>query len=123
MDGCRPKFLALDDIFFLHPVEVGALLRFEAQIDYALGPPNKTYSVSVSAIVRPPTGPNHELGAERVTNTFHFTFYTDEPERLPRVYPRTYDDAIKHLEAARRMAVGRALAMRRKAEGIKPRFE
>lgn len=121
--GVVPKFLALDDIFFLHPVEVGSILRFEAQVDYSMGPPSKTFAVSVKAIVRPAIGAEYALGEEKVTNTFHFTFYCDQPASLPKVYPRTYEDAMKWIDAARRHEAGRLLAERRKAEGgIRPRF-
>jgi acyl-CoA hydrolase len=52
LTGVLPKFLALDDVTFLQPVETGALLRFDARVTYARG---KTYGVSVSARMQSPT--------------------------------------------------------------------
>lgn len=122
--GALPKFLALDDITFQHPVEVGSMVRFDARVTYALGPPSKTYGVSVTTTMsRPHEADNSELRAGIQTNTFFFVFYTPEPERLPRVYPRSYGEAMQWIESHRRMEVGRALAERRKADGIAPRFE
>jgi acyl-coenzyme A thioesterase 9 len=116
-----PKFLALDDTTFLHPVEVGSLLRFEAHIDFSLGCPHKTYMVSVEAFMRTMNA-SGMLEPEKLTNTFHFTFYCDNPAVLPRVYPRTYEDAMRFIEAGRRMNLGRALADKRKVEGVRSRF-
>ena len=122
--GTLPKFLALDDISFDHPVEVGSLVRFDARLDYSLGAGTKTYGVSVSATMsRPHEAADAELQRGRLTNTFHFVFYTDEPERLPRVYPRSYVEAMQWIEAHRRMELGRTLAERRKAEGARVRFD
>lgn len=121
--GALPKFLALDDITFQHPVEVGSMVRFDARLTYAMGAPTKTYGVSVSTTMsRPHESDNPELRAGILTNTFHFVFYTPEPERLPRVYPRTYGEAMQWIEAHRRMETGRSLAERRKVEGITARF-
>lgn len=119
--GVLPKFLSLDDVTFLLPVDVGSLMRFDAQIDYATGPPAKTYHVSVHAYIRP-TDAAGNLQAERLTNSFHFTFYCDDPARVPRVFPRTYEDAMRYVEAARRMKYGQALAEARKVTGTKLRF-
>lgn len=155
--GVLPKFLALDDITFLAPVETGTLLRFDAQCNYARGTPNKTYSVSVSAHMQVPTRASVEqqraasssaaapapapvgstagttaaaaptptgLADTRLTNEFNFVFYCDEQEAVPRVYPRTYAEAMSYIHAYRRQRVGQALAERRKASGAcRVRFE
>ena len=47
--GELPKFLALDDVVFLAPVETGALLTFEAHVSYARGAPSRAYAVTVEA--------------------------------------------------------------------------
>jgi len=49
LTGALPRFLAMDDVTFLAPVETGALLSFEARCTYAEGSPSRTYSVSVEA--------------------------------------------------------------------------
>jgi acyl-coenzyme A thioesterase 9 len=123
--GALPKFLALDDISFDHPVEVGTLVRFDARLDYSLGAGSKTYGVSVSTTMsRPHEAADAELRRGRLTNTFHFCFHVgDDIAVLPRVYPRTYAEAMQWIEAHRRMEVGRSLAERRKVEGARARFE
>jgi hypothetical protein len=52
--GSLPKFLALDDVSFNHPVEVGTLVEFDAHVSYARGPGHKTYGVSVAAYTSRP---------------------------------------------------------------------
>ena len=91
---------------------------------HALGPPNKTFIVSVSATMsRPYERDNKVLRSGLLTNTFAFTFYTDSPQSLPRVYPRTYGEAMQLIESHRRYQLGKALAEKRKAEPVKVRFE
>lgn len=149
----QPKFLAMSDVVFLLPVEVGHMLTFDAEVDYAPGPGSKTYGVSVTATMRNPSSHVPELeataaaggdgkprldggnsapepaaaaasaGNATITNTFHFTFYSDRPASTPRVYPRTYEDAMRYIEGSRRSAYGSELAARRKAHGVGLRFE
>jgi acyl-coenzyme A thioesterase 9 len=122
--GALPKFLALDDISFQHPVEVGTLVRFDARLSHALGPPHKTYVVSVTATMsRPHEAADARLRSGLTTNTFEFTFYCD-PDRIPRVYPRTYGEAMQFIQSHRRFRVGQALAeARRAAGGVALRFD
>lgn len=153
MTGCQPKFLALDDVSFLAPVEVGTLLRLDAQCNYAHGPPHKTYSITVSATMQTPgraisnhvarrdavakglrvqsaDAPNKDTSTEgtaanepgsvvdtQLTNLFHFTFYSEEASAVPRIYPRTYGDAMSWIGAHRRSLLGRELAEHRKQSG------
>lgn len=127
--GVPPRFLALDDTIFMHPVEVGTVLTLEAWIDHALGAGSKTYSVMVTARMRNPTAAAAGASTGRVpdpgtvTNTFSFTFYCSDPSRTPRLFPRSYEDAMRYIEAARRAEYGTKLAERRKAEGVTLRFE
>jgi acyl-coenzyme A thioesterase 9 len=143
LTGTLPKFLALDDVSFLHPVDTGTLLRFDARCTYARGGPlSKTYSVSVSAHMETPTkgmGQGRQLGAgaearggstaasssssssgaaaTRLTNEFNFVFHCDDPSSIPRVYPRSYADAMEYIAAHRRVVVGESLAEgRRRAD-------
>jgi len=117
--GVPPKFLALDDVTFLAPVEVGAILRLDARVTYSLGAPHRTYQVGVTAAMATP-GRALAGGAGRdsmATNEFSFTFHTGDAAPLPRVYPRSYADAMLWIAASRRANVGRALADARKAGG------
>lgn len=119
--GASPRFLALDDVTFLAPVEVGALLRLEARVAYSLGAPHRTYVVVVTAAMATP-GRALAGGDGRdsmATNEFSFTFHTgDDPGTvLPRVFPHSYADAMGWIAASRRANVGRALAEARRAGG------
>ena len=116
LTGVPPKFLSLDGVAFLLPVEVGRLLTFEAFVDYARDD-GRTYSVAVTAKMREPG----VAGGEAVTtNTFYFTFYSDKP--APRLRLESYDDAMRFIEGGRRANVGRALAESRAASGVALRF-
>ncbi|SGY67461.1 BQ5605_C004g02777 [Microbotryum silenes-dioicae] len=81
-------FIALDEIRFALPVEIGT---------------HKSFHVSVEAATT-----DFFTGERRVTNTFHFTFASDRP--LARhVLPKTYLDAISWLDAQRRREEGIAV--------------
>ncbi len=140
--GVLPKFLALDDVTFLSPVETGTLLTFEARVTYARGHPNKTYSISVAAFMETPGNNNtsttvsssiggnnnnpqqQQQQKRQLTNEFNFVFYCDEGVApVPRIYPRTYAEAMDYIHAYRRQRIGQKLAEDRKTEGTKVRFE
>jgi acyl-coenzyme A thioesterase 9 len=132
--GSLPKFLSLDATEFLYPVEIGQILTFDAVTVYSPGPSSKVYSVEVTAKMLNPntsgglTARANGKGAGTdkdggVTNTFAFTFHSDEPDKTPRLLPRTYSDAMKFLEAQRRVTYGSKLADARKASGsLQSRF-
>ena len=126
--GVAPHFLSLDSTDFLLPVEVGYILSFEATTTYSPGPAAKTYCVEVSAKMLSPAaaggltaqnsqGVNAPSPEGVVTNSFAFTFYCDNPSKMPRLLPRYYADAMRFLEAERRVAYGGRLADQRKASG------
>lgn len=172
LTGRRPAFLALDDITFLAPVEVGTLLKLEAKCTHTPEFPRKTYMVSVTATMqtpgvnienlnkkRPPSknrtpqdttttadasasperqeadsAPSSEssnpnlkpatapvpaasgvYADSRLTNEFNFVFHCDRPELIPRVFPRTYDDAMEWINAHRRLTHGAKAAEERRA--------
>lgn len=136
LTGDLPRFLAMDDVSFLAPVETGALLTFDARCTYAQGPPSNVYSVSVSAKMSVPDRLSAALhhGAvdtkimqqqsqlqnlppsaqQQLTNTFNFVFYGDEANSVPRVYPKAYTDAMAYIEAHRRTLLSEQLASGRK---------
>jgi len=131
--GQTVKFLALDDIAFHRPVDVGTLLTFRASLSFTAPKPSKTFSVSVVAMMEHPTPETHgakvvggggggSSESSVVTNTFHFTFYVDDPDAVPDVYPRTYEDAMAWIEASRRYRFGKLLAERRKSASVALRF-
>ncbi|KAI8927922.1 HotDog domain-containing protein [Entophlyctis helioformis] len=91
-------FVALDDITFRLPVNIGSLLCLRSQVVYSLGPPSKSMQVSVVAdVINPLHGPGRET-----TNTFHFTFAAPKSDSVPRVVPQTYDESMQFIEGRRR---------------------
>ncbi|KAG8009651.1 Acyl-coenzyme A thioesterase 10, partial [Nibea albiflora] len=67
--GCRPSLLAVDDILFQKPVEIGSLLLLSSQVCYTQG---KHIQVRVHSEVFDPLTRQHNT-----TNVFHFTFVSD----------------------------------------------
>jgi len=116
LSGSAPKFLSLDGVDFLHPVEVGRMLTFDAVVDY-VREDGRTYSVAVTARMREPGAVG---GEPRVTNTFFFSFLSDLP--APRLRLERYEDALRFIAGERRAAAGRALAAERAAAGVALRF-
>ncbi|GBB84858.1 hypothetical protein RclHR1_11430006 [Rhizophagus clarus] len=98
----RPKFLALDEISFRKPVQIGSILCMFSQIVYAPGSPHKSFQVAVTADVL-----DIEREKRETTNIFHFTFICDNPAiEVRRVMPKTYDELMKYIEGRRRRRVG-----------------
>uniref|UniRef100_A0AAX7SD29 HotDog ACOT-type domain-containing protein n=1 Tax=Astatotilapia calliptera TaxID=8154 RepID=A0AAX7SD29_ASTCA len=78
--GCRPSLVAVDDILFQKPVEIGSLLMLSSQVCYTQG----TYvQVRVHSEVFDPLTRQHNT-----TNIFHFTFTSDRD--VPNIMPKTY---------------------------------
>ncbi|GAA6010846.1 hypothetical protein JCM11491_004563 [Sporobolomyces phaffii] len=94
-------FVALDELQFRQPVEVGALLVLDSRVTFSpLVGEHKSFHVSVEAATV-----DLYTGEKRITNTFHWTFSSDKAlER--QVLPRTYRQAMQWLDAQRRRAVG-----------------
>ncbi|EGD76244.1 hypothetical protein PTSG_11662 [Salpingoeca rosetta] len=97
----HPFLLAVDDISFQHPVEIGSLLTFSSMITYAPGNDSRALQVDVRAEVISPT-----TGQSKVTNTFHFTFSAPHPT-VPTVLPRTYEESMWYLDGRRRFLKSR----------------
>ncbi|GAA5850806.1 hypothetical protein JCM8547_009093 [Rhodosporidiobolus lusitaniae] len=88
-------FVALDELQFRQPVEIGSLLLLDSKITFS---PMKGEHHSFSCSVE----------AATVDLTFHFTFSADSPlER--HVLPRSYRQAVSWLDAQRRRKVGIAI--------------
>ncbi|GAA5967819.1 hypothetical protein JCM3765_001892 [Sporobolomyces pararoseus] len=94
-------FVALDELQFAQPVEVGSLLVLDSRVTFSpMVGEHKSFHVSVEAA----TVDLHS-GKKLITNTFHFTFSSDKPlER--HVLPRTYRQAMQWLDAQRRRKLG-----------------
>ncbi|XP_067849536.1 acyl-coenzyme A thioesterase 9, mitochondrial-like [Heptranchias perlo] len=78
--GSRPYVIAVDDIIFQKPVEIGSLLYLSSQICYT----EKNYiQVRVHSEVVDPLTKEHST-----TNIFHFTF--DSEKEMMQIIPKTY---------------------------------
>jgi acyl-coenzyme A thioesterase 9 len=98
----KPRFVELSEITFKEPVQIGSVLEFNSQIVYNEG---KYFSVLVIANVI-----NPKTGEKKNTNTFHYTFQANltlpengEAQPLRKILPKTYEEAMKYLDAKRRL--------------------
>jgi len=91
----QPYFVSLDDVAFHKPVEIGDILSLKAHAIYST---EKSVLVEVTAeVVHPAVGDRH------LTNVFYFTFnFYKATSELPRVIPKTYEEAVKYLEGMRK---------------------
>ncbi|KAJ3298667.1 Acyl-coenzyme A thioesterase 9, mitochondrial [Rhizoclosmatium sp. JEL0117] len=94
----RPlSFLALDDISFKMPVEVGSILDLTSQIVYTHQ--DKMVIKVVAHVVS-------SEGTKETSNEFWFTFQTvgkgGADEEFKRVLPRSYNECMLYLEGRRR---------------------
>ncbi|GLT48939.1 hypothetical protein SLA2020_225270 [Shorea laevis] len=98
--GAAPRFLEVDHVDFLKPVDVGNFLRLKSCVLYTQleDPARPLINVEVIAHVTRP-----ELRSSEVSNKFYFTF-TIRPEamkdglRLRNVVPATEEEARRVLE-------------------------
>ncbi|KAG7524606.1 hypothetical protein JOB18_014388 [Solea senegalensis] len=89
--GCRPNLVAVDDILFQRPVEIGSLLLLSSQVCYT----QENYiQVRVHSEVFDPLTRQHNT-----TNVFHFTFKSDRD--VPNITPRTYGESMLYLDGKR----------------------
>ncbi|KAF4797865.1 Acyl-coenzyme A thioesterase 9, mitochondrial [Turdus rufiventris] len=78
--GSRPFIVSVDDIMFQKPVEIGSLLLLSAQVCYT----EKNYiQIRVHSEVY-----NANTKEHHTTNTFHFTFISEN--EVPQIVPKTY---------------------------------
>ncbi|CAB1349878.1 unnamed protein product [Coregonus sp. 'balchen'] len=89
--GCRPNLVAVDDILFQKPVEIGSLLLLSSQVCYTEG---KYIQVRVHTEVLDPLTRQHNT-----TNVFHFTFVTDKD--VPNIVPQSYGESMLYLDGKR----------------------
>ena len=84
----EPAFSNCDQVSFLQPVQIGAIVKLQATVVFAEG---KRVRVRVEAQdLKTKTGP---------TNEFHFTFTLQR--EAPNVVPRTYEEGLYFLEGQR----------------------
>ncbi|XP_066555260.1 acyl-coenzyme A thioesterase 9, mitochondrial isoform X2 [Amia ocellicauda] len=89
--GSRPYLVAVDDILFQKPVEVGSLLLLSSQVCYT----EETYiQVRVHTEVFDAMTRQHNT-----TNVFHFTFCSQE--EVPQVVPKSYGESMLYLDGKR----------------------
>ncbi|XP_063729972.1 acyl-CoA thioesterase 9, tandem duplicate 1 isoform X2 [Eleginops maclovinus] len=89
--GCRPSLVAVDDILFQKPVEIGSLLLLSSQVCYTQG---NHIQVRVHSEVFDPLTRQHNT-----TNVFHFTFISDRD--VPNIIPMTYGESMLYLDGKR----------------------
>ncbi|KAI9342668.1 HotDog domain-containing protein [Obelidium mucronatum] len=101
----RPlQFLALDDITFRKPVEIGAVLDLSAQAVYATAEGKVVVKVSAHVVRIVEEG-------RFLSNEFWFTFQTVGPsDTMNRVLPKSYDECMLYLEGKRRLEGGKTSA-------------
>ncbi|XP_041439509.1 acyl-coenzyme A thioesterase 9, mitochondrial isoform X1 [Xenopus laevis] len=89
--GSRPYVVAVDDIMFQRPVEIGSLLFLSAQVCYT---ESKYIQVRVHSEVSDPITREHHT-----TNIFHFTFMSDK--EVLHIVPQTYGESMLYLDGKR----------------------
>jgi len=96
--GTRPHFIELDKVLFQRPVDIGDLVRLQAQVTYATVEPTPLVHVEVTAVIVRP-----EKREAVVSNVFNFTYgvnlHLEEHNRtIKSIVAATREEALKHLE-------------------------
>ncbi|XP_073421912.1 acyl-coenzyme A thioesterase 9, mitochondrial isoform X1 [Dendrobates tinctorius] len=89
--GSRPYIVAVDDIMFQRPVEIGSLLFLSSQVCYT---ENNYIQIRVHSEVSDPITREHHT-----TNIFHFTFMSEK--EMPQIVPQTYGQSMLYLDGKR----------------------
>lgn len=89
--GSQPFVVAVDDIMFQKPVEIGSLLFLSSQVCFTQ---DKYIQVRVHSEVASLNNKEHTT-----TNVFHFTFMSEK--NVPLVFPRTYGESMLYLDGQR----------------------
>ncbi|XP_048348723.1 acyl-coenzyme A thioesterase 9, mitochondrial isoform X1 [Sphaerodactylus townsendi] len=87
----RPYVMAVDDIMFQRPVEIGSLLFFSSQVCYT---EENFIQVRVHSEVY-----NSDTREHHTTNVFHFTFMSEN--QIPQIVPKTYGESMLYLDGKR----------------------
>uniref|UniRef100_A0A8C5Z713 Acyl-CoA thioesterase 9 n=1 Tax=Marmota marmota marmota TaxID=9994 RepID=A0A8C5Z713_MARMA len=91
LGGSRSFVVAVDDIMFQKPVEIGSLLFLSSQVCFTQ---NNYIQVRVHSEVASLQNKEH-----MTTNVFHFTFMSEK--EVPLVYPKTYGESMLYLDGQR----------------------
>ncbi|XP_038658706.1 acyl-coenzyme A thioesterase 9, mitochondrial-like isoform X2 [Scyliorhinus canicula] len=89
--GSRPYPVAVDDILFQKPVEIGSLLYLSSQVCYT---ESNYIQVRVHSEMMDPVTQQHST-----TNIFHFTFGSEN--EVKQVVPKTYGESMLYLDGKR----------------------
>ncbi|CAJ0926042.1 unnamed protein product [Ranitomeya imitator] len=89
--GSRPYVVAVDDIMFQRPVEIGSLLFLSSQVCYT---ENNYVQIRVHSEVSDPITREHHT-----TNIFHFTYMSEK--EMPQIVPQTYGQSMLYLDGKR----------------------
>ncbi|XP_006911668.1 acyl-coenzyme A thioesterase 9, mitochondrial isoform X1 [Pteropus alecto] len=89
--GSRPFIVAVDDIMFQKPVEVGSLLFLSSQVCF-------TQDNYIQVRVHSEVASLHDK-EHTTTNIFHYTFMSEKD--VPLVFPRTYGESMLYLDGQR----------------------
>ncbi|RXM91349.1 Acyl-coenzyme A thioesterase 9, mitochondrial [Acipenser ruthenus] len=110
--GSRPHLVAVDDIMFQKPVEIGSLLFLSSQVilqEAAASFSSCIYSILVRQVCYTKT--NHiqvrvhtevfdsQSGKHNTTNIFHFTFCSEK--EVPQIVPKSYGESMLYLDGKR----------------------
>lgn len=98
----KPKFISMDHMYFYKPVEIGSIISLTGTVIYTV---EKTLMVEVvTEVVHP------KSGETQVTNSCYFTFTTlndsGKSQRVPQIFPHSYEDGLKYLDGAKRFKLG-----------------
>ncbi|XP_073213498.1 acyl-coenzyme A thioesterase 9, mitochondrial isoform X2 [Lepidochelys kempii] len=89
--GSRPYVVAVDDIMFQRPVEIGSLLLLSAQVCFT----EENYiQIRVHSEVY-----DSDTREHKTTNVFHFTFMSEG--EVPQIVPKTYGESMLYLDGKR----------------------
>ncbi|XP_050792604.1 acyl-coenzyme A thioesterase 9, mitochondrial isoform X3 [Gopherus flavomarginatus] len=89
--GARPYVVAVDDIMFQRPVEIGSLLLLSAQVCYTA---ENYIQIRVHSEVY-----DSDTREHKTTNVFHFTFMSER--EVPQIVPKTYGESMLYLDGKR----------------------
>lgn len=102
--GIPVLITTIDDLNFVHPVQIGSLLYFSGRIVYTDRDPSDPENVQrinvevIADVIEP------KSGSRLTTNTFHYTYSCKISQSAALiVIPETYTEAMKYLEGKRRV--------------------
>nr|XP_018266964.1 thioesterase [Kwoniella dejecticola CBS 10117]OBR89122.1 thioesterase [Kwoniella dejecticola CBS 10117] len=101
------RYLSLDQIGFLLPVPIGAVLRLSSKVVKTTRPHDGPDGEAKAHIMVRAEVEEVDTGVRRETNTFFFTMAKEDNEPIGRtIVPSTYMEAMHYLEGKRRLEMG-----------------